>query len=232
MKYVRSTFLPVSGTLAIALSALISIPQSWANAPVTVVPKAISQDCRGGVAKIYDECSDQSLLLKEALQLADRSGKTVLILYGAEWCIWCHVFAKYVKGESREFDYEWQFHDGSDQQWKMRERENRQAEEEARQLNNYVSTNFVVFHLEYFYSPNGEHVLASTGFDAAAVEVVPQILVVDESGKFVSRMDNYSSIARLEVREDSGEEYRGFDRKVLLRELRALREAALAMGTE
>ena len=123
---------------------MLVISQAALAAPVTVVPASVSKDCRGGEARIYDECSDQSELLAEALQLA---------------------------------------------------------------------------------------VLASTGFDAASVEVVPQVLVVDGRGTFVAGMDDYSSIAKLEVREDSGREYRGFDRPTLLRELVALREAALAVGS-
>lgn len=210
---------------------LLVISQAALAAPVTVVPASVSKDCRGGVARIYDECSDQSELLAEALQLANASGKTVLILYGAEWCIWCHVFDKYVKGQSRRYKYQWQFPDGYEERWDMRERENRQAEAQAKQLNEYVAENFVIFHLEYYFSPNGEAVLASTGFDAASVEVVPQVLVVDGRGTFVAGMDDYSSIAKLEIREDSGKEYRGFDRPTLLRELVALREAALAIGS-
>ncbi|MEM1438196.1 MAG: hypothetical protein AAF545_06115 [Pseudomonadota bacterium] len=210
---------------------MLVISQAALAAPVTVVPASVSKDCHGGVARIYDECSDQSELLAEALQLANASGKTVLILYGAEWCIWCHVFDKYVKGQSRRFKYQWQFPDGYEEQWDMRERENRQAEAQAKQLNEYVAENFVIFHLEYYFSPNGEAVLASTGFDAASVEVVPQVLVVDGRGTFVAGMDDYSSISNLEVREDSGREYRGFDRPTLLRELVALREAALAVGS-
>ena len=212
------------------ISLLLALSQGAFAAPVTVVPASISKDCRGGVARIYDECSDQAELLAEALRLANGSDKTVLILYGAEWCIWCHVFDKYVKGQSRRFKYQWQFPDGYEERWDMRERENRQAEAQAKQLNEYVAANFVILHLEYYFSPNGEAVLASTGFDAASVEVVPQVLVVDGRGKFVAGMDDYSSIAKLEIREDSGKEYRGFDRPTLLRKLTALREAALAAG--
>ncbi|MEO1321244.1 MAG: hypothetical protein AAFV30_11895 [Pseudomonadota bacterium] len=210
---------------------MLVISQAALAAPVTVVPASVSKDCHGGVARIYDECSDQSELLAEALQLANASGKTVLILYGAEWCIWCHVFDKYVKGQSRRFKYQWHFPDGYEEQWDMHERENRQAEAQAKQLNEYVAENFVIFHLEYYFSPNGEAVLASTGFDAASVEVVPQVLVVDERGTFIAGMDDYASIAKLEIREDSGREFRGFDRPTLLRELVALREAALAIGS-
>ena len=216
----------------ILVGVMLTYSQVAHAAPVTVVPASISKDCRGGVARIYDECSDQSALLAEALRLATASDKTVLILYGAEWCIWCHVFDKFVKGQSRRFKYQWQFPDGYEERWDMRERENRQAEAQAKQLNAYVAENFVVFHLEYYFSPNGAVVLASTGFDAAAVEVVPQVLVVDERGHFVASMADYSSIAKLEIREDSGEEYRGFDRPTLLRELVALREAALAVRRE
>jgi len=94
---------------------------------VETFPGSVSSDCRDGVAKIYDECLSQKSILKQAISRGQKTGKTVLVVYGAEWCIWCHVFDKYIKGHSHRFKYQWQYHDGENQKWKMKERENKNA---------------------------------------------------------------------------------------------------------
>ena len=43
-------------------------------------------------------------------------------------------------------------------------------------------------------------------------------------------MKAYDAIKGLELREDSGKEYRGFDRTILLTELKKLRDSALHAG--
>lgn len=197
------------------------------RAEITVVPAVIDAECRNGVAKIYDECSDQAELLLEALAKADESGKTILVVYGAEWCIWCHVFDKHVRGQNTNFRYQWQFHDGEDLNWNMTEPGGPNVEELASELNQFVAENFIILYVESYYSPNGQAVLENIGFSAPAVEVVPQIFTLDSSGRFSAGMDDYTAVPGLEIRENNGEEYRGFSRSVLLVELKKLREQAL-----
>lgn len=194
---------------------------------VVKYPKVIDKKCRNGIANIYDECSDQSKILKQALDKANNSGKSVLVVYGAEWCIWCHVFDKYVKGESRKYKYRWQYHDGENMAWEMFEKQNQNAEKEALALNKYVSENFVIAHIESFHSPNGRDVITGAGFDANKIKVVPFFMVLNSVGRYAGHMLPYSAIKNLEIRTDSGEDYRGFDRKVLLKELSKLRKESL-----
>jgi len=40
--------------------------------------------------KIYDETADGLKQVDEALLLAKKDGKRVLLQFGANWCIWCH----------------------------------------------------------------------------------------------------------------------------------------------
>ena len=68
-------------------------------------PQAIDPGCRGGRAQIYDECSSQFDVLNAAMAEAERTGKIVMVVYGAEWCIWCHVFDKYLAGQTGTFKY-------------------------------------------------------------------------------------------------------------------------------
>jgi thiol:disulfide interchange protein len=41
-------------------------------------------------AAIYDESADGSKQIAEALALAGKDGKRVLLQFGANWCGWCH----------------------------------------------------------------------------------------------------------------------------------------------
>jgi len=225
--------LAVSGVVFLGLSPSSS-GETYADAdngllPVETYPEKIRMDCRNGVAKVYDECSDQRPILARALRRANETGKSVLLVYGAEWCIWCHVFDKYINGQSRRFDYEWEY-EGDTVEWQMRERANADAEEQARALNRYVAENFVIAHIEGHYSPNGLEVIEDIGFDTTKVTFLPFIFVMDGSGKYAGHMLAYDAIPGLEVRKDSGEDYRGFNRPILLRELKELRRQATQAG--
>src|SRR2546422_4533840 len=44
--------------------------------------------------KIYDESADGSKQISDALQLAKKEGKRVLLQFGANWCGWCHKLHK------------------------------------------------------------------------------------------------------------------------------------------
>ena len=41
---------------------------------------------------IYDETADAAKQVAEALVVAKREKKQVLLQFGANWCVWCHVF--------------------------------------------------------------------------------------------------------------------------------------------
>jgi len=72
---------------------------------ITSFPEQIDRNCRNGKAKIYDECSDQIDLFEAAQSKAQAEGKITLVSYGAEWCIWCHVFDAYIHGQLDKFTY-------------------------------------------------------------------------------------------------------------------------------
>lgn len=194
---------------------------------VETYPNNVSQTCRGGIARIYDECSDQSLFLNEAIKRGKETGKTVLVVYGAEWCIWCHVFDKYVKGHNKKFKYEWQYHDGDNLDWRMKERGNKNAKADAKKLNKFVSEEFILVHLESYHSPNGAETARLTGFDPDSFGFLPVIFSLNKSGNYASHMLAYDAIPGMEIRENSGRDYRGFDRNILLSELTKLRSIAL-----
>ena len=110
----------------------------------------------------------------------------------------------------------------------MEEKQNQNAEIEVTELNKYVSENFVIAHIEDNHSPNVIEVISNTEFDISKMNVMPYILILNNKGTFNHDMLPYNSIKGLKIRKDSGEEFQGYDRKILLNELKKLRELSLS----
>ena len=202
-----------------------AVTKAFTPLAVTTFPEKINPQCREGIANIYDECGDQQAILDQAIKAATAADKRVLILYGAEWCLWCHVFDKYVKGKHKRFDYKWQYHDGDNLDWVMYEKENKRAEQEAQALNEFVSKHYVLTHIESYHAPNGEQVLADLGYDVEAIQAVPIIISLDKNGQIFAEMRSAEELIGLEKRQDNGQEFRGYDRKLLLSELKRMYQA-------
>ncbi|MEP3888964.1 MAG: hypothetical protein ABJN69_00775 [Hellea sp.] len=190
---------------------------------ITSFPETIDKNCRGGKAKIYDECSDQAKLFAQARGRAQAEGKIVLVSYGAEWCIWCHVFEAYIHGDVEKFTYTFgEAGDDARYTHTMRERAKRDVSQEAYDLKKYVSDNFVVAHIDYEHSPDGDDVLSQAGAWENFSGGVPYIFTVNETGTFAAEFDHDAA----EVRRDTDDWYRGYDRAQLLKQLKAMHAAA------
>jgi hypothetical protein len=187
-------------------------------AKLTVFPDRVDADCGNGRAKIYDECGDQRPLFKAAFETATAENKILLVSYGAEWCIWCHVFDRYVAGAFDSFEYEL-----PDEKRSMRERRTQTMAQEAIALNRFVSETFVIAHIESDYAPGGWDVLQDTGADAHIEDWIPFIFAVGPDGKIVAVFDHEQvelpSIPLLTT-------YRGYNRVKLLKQLQEMAEAA------
>lgn len=225
MKASKAVLIP----LLLAVSQMCTAAERGRFYDVETYPVSLSESCRGGVAKVYDECGSQMDIVISAFARAGETGKTLLLVYGAEWCIWCHVFDKYINGEHRAFSYEWEY-EGEVQQWDMREQENLRAKNQARALNKFVADNFVVAHVEGYFSADGLDVIDAIGFDRDEIDFLPFIFSIDKSGQYAAHMLASDAIPGLERRKDSGWEYRGFDRDILRAELIKLKSAAEAGG--
>ncbi|MGB8401772.1 hypothetical protein, partial [Bradyrhizobium sp.] len=166
---------------------------------ITTIPAAFDKNCRKGRARLYDECSDQSRVFEAAAQRAAVENKVLLVSYGAEWCIWCHVFAKYIHGERTRFEYTYGGPDAPEarQTSTIFEREKRDVTADAAALSAYVARSFVVVHIEGQYAPNGDAVLARTG--APAFKGIPFIFTVDRKGRYAADFKNEP----VEIRRDT-----------------------------
>lgn len=193
--------------------------------PITHFPTTLPDDCLDGNAKLYDECGDQVDILNSAIAQAQKESKNVLIVYGGEWCIWCHVIDNYFKGQFRTFDYEWRYADGDIQTWAMREKVTPKDISDAKALNKYVANNFVVAHIDGSYA-NGDEAIATTGYDISQLYYAPIVLVLDNKGKYAGTMPSSDAIEGFEIRESGGEEFRGYNREILLEQLKLLKAKA------
>ena len=175
-------------------------------------------------AKLYDECLDQSRIFEAAKQLAAAENKVLLVSYGAEWCIWCHVFAKYIHGETTRFEYSYGRPDAPEarQTSTIFEREERDVKADAAALSAYVARSFVVVHIEGQYAPNGAAVLEKTGAAPFMNYSIPFIFTVDRRGQYAAHFTNEP----VEIRRDTDDWYRGYDRRKLLAELQRMHDTA------
>lgn len=213
--------------VAVGLTACNEEPnRKTVENPVQSVPAEPRADCPKSRARLYGECLDQRQVLADALALANRNGKTVLVSFGAEWCVWCHLLDRHLKGETMQrFDYTY------DGETYLHEEPRREADAKAaKALGAYMAENFVLAHIDadnaFGVQPDG-----GTGWDAVdgarAAEGfedwLPYVFAVTPKGEFLAVFDT-----RQAEKKDEATGYRGYDRRILLTLAEEIRAAARA----
>ncbi len=194
--------------------------------PVESYPKTLSSACREGDARVYDECGLQIDIVKAAQSLALETGKTTLVVYGAEWCVWCHIFDDFAKGHYAPEYFKWARDEDTDK-WLMQPFENVGVKEQAAKLNQFVSENFVIAHIEGDHSPDGPATISALGFDENDVKFYPFIFSLNSQGKYVDHMLAYKAMTHDDTRKnEEGKPLNEFDRSVLLTQLKTLKALA------
>jgi hypothetical protein len=189
-------------------------------------PLEIDSKCRDGKAQIFDECGDQLALFKTALARANLEHKVLLVEFGAEWCIWCHVFDAHINGEHHRFTYTYGTPDEPESRQTTTFKEGKGADARAANaLREFVAANFVIVHIDAAYAPNSDHVLEASGASERYDETLPFIFSVDQRGKFAQK---FMSDAVEKRRDTESDWYRGYDRAGLLAQLTSMRDAARA----
>jgi thioredoxin-related protein len=69
----------------IAMSAVLAIAQEPAKAPGEKAPTGSAKR-----ASIYDKTADANVQLTKAVERATHNDKRVLLMFGGDWCGWCH----------------------------------------------------------------------------------------------------------------------------------------------
>lgn len=186
-------------------------------------PASVDPACHNGKSQLFDHCADQLEIYRSALFRAREEGKVLLVSFGADWCIWCHVFDRYVKGYYNEFSYQYGDEQSSETYSDtLYERPKGDVSAEAGELAEFVARHFVLVHIDYQKAPNGDAVLSENEAWDYFKDSVPFIYSVDANGKFAATFDH----DRVQYRRDTRDWYRGYDRVALLAELRELYAAA------
>ena len=210
--------LALAGVGALCGCGVASTPAS-ASVPLAAFPQRRDPACGNGRARLYDECGSQVTIFNAAQREAAASGRVVLVNFGAEWCIWCHVFAAYLAGQSDRFRYPAEGEDVT-----LHERDAANAASEASALNAFAAQNFVLAHIESDNAPDGWSVLESAGAASHFNDNYPFIFSVTAAGRFAARFE----YQRAEIRRDTSDWYRGYNRRALRAELERMRDAARA----
>lgn len=211
-------------TSAIALTVFLQTDDSHSiELNLITYPQTFDSKCNYGRAKLYDECGSQIDLFNEALGAANEQGKVLLVSYGAEWCIWCHVFDEYLTGSHTVMNYQYS-NPGEKIYTEVTryERPDYDPEEEAEELRGFSAENFVLVHIEDHFSPDGFNVLEQTLAVEHDTGGLPFIFTVTRDGEFAASLNPTS----VETRRDTADWYRGYDRNALIVELSAMIEAA------
>lgn len=210
------------GVICAALLAVCAGGGPVSAADLSVVPARIDPACRAGRAQAYDECGSQLAHLATALDLAATQDKHVLAIYGAEWCIWCHVFKAHLAGESGYFEYSLEGERGYD----MREFATAADRELAAALRAYTARHFVLVGIENRYATGGDEVLHSTGAASHFGNWIPFVYALDAKGRYAGHLADFSDLPAMEERREGLFWYRGYDRALLLDELQRLNRLA------
>lgn len=217
--------------IALTVAALIASPRSTLASEVastiSQIPETLDKNCRDGRAQVYDECSDQASLLAAAEARADRENKTVLVVMGAEWCVWCHVFDAHIHGQTTKFDYRFASPKAPEafRLETMTETETDSVVDAATKLAKFVSDKFVVLHVDTMYAPGGRAVAIETNAAKHYFGEIPFIFTLDKHGKFADvfnkRDDDAASVSW-----NLFAYFRGYKREVLFQALQRMQVRA------
>jgi len=104
--------------MVIARSALLRRAAAGAVLLSFVAASAWGQEAAGAAGKkaekpkIYDESADGEAQVRDALARAARDNKRVLVMFGGNWCGWCHLLHEKVRAtpalsKLMRYEYEW-----------------------------------------------------------------------------------------------------------------------------
>ena len=194
---------------------------------ITTVPEKVAKSCKHNKkARLYDACREQLTLLKEAINKAKQEKKVILVSFGADWCIWCHVFSHHVRGETKKFTYTYAGPNDPDSTSTstIYERARRDVTTDAKALNDFVARHFVLLHVDAHFAPDGAKLIGAMGAAPHYGNWIPFIFAVGRDLMYAAHFEHKTVEKR---RDGLFDWYRGYDRRKLLRELKRMHRAAL-----
>ncbi len=216
----------VSAVLALGSSAALANETSLAPVQNTalIIPATVPASCKQETEQpqiLFDLCADQLTLLREAQQKAKETNKLVLVSFGADWCIWCHVFEAHILGKFGRYTYP-----TNEGPWAMDEKLKWQslvdAKVQSAALRTFVAEQFVVVNIGQQAADGGVSVLKDTQAEAHFPGGLPFIYALDNQGKFAGAINS----SEVEIRRDGRNAYRGYKRAKLMDALKSLADNA------
>ncbi|MCI4660444.1 MAG: hypothetical protein MRY63_01300 [Neomegalonema sp.] len=192
--------------------------------PLISLPTSLFKDCLNGRAKIYDQCTDQGAIFAAARARAQAEDKVLLVAFGAEWCVWCHIFDAYIRGEHGSFHYTVE-----GEAVAMSEAEQAAQAQEAAGLASFAAERFVLAHIEGHKAPGGQAVLEQAGAAPFFDDWIPFIFAVDREGQYVGHVLASQVNTRIDG-PDGKPVFQGYDRAALRLALQELHDAAREGG--
>lgn len=186
-----------------------------AETTLSYYPKQIDPSCLGGRALSFDECGLQSVVFNNALQEANKNNKTVLVVFGAEWCVPCHIFKQHIMGGYGKF----RFVIEATTEYKMDEYATDLDAQQAGELAAFVARNFVLANIEAQHSFDGYNVLQDSSAGNEIGDAIPYVYSVDKNGQFLAELPYNHEMKTLDKRREGEDWFRGYHRDVLMVEL-------------
>lgn len=171
--------------LALAAGGLVAVPAD---------PQAL---CPAQRVKLYAGCMDQRSLFIEGFLRARAEEKVLLVSFGAEWCIWCHVIDAELTGLTSSAATP-------------------EEEATAAELADYAAAHFVIVRIDAEGQEGAEAVLDATGGRPHFPGGIPFLFTVDRDGQYVASLRAETT----EIEDSLGRPVH--DRAALLELLRAL----------
>lgn len=190
-----------------------AVPQAeieTAAAGLVTYPQSLDSSCRGGRQRAYDECSNQMDLFSAALARAKAEDKALLVIIGAEWCGWCRAFDAHLDGATGPYN-------------RLSAKKKGDVSRAALDLVSYTAGNYVVVHIEDEYAPGTDEVIAATQVGDNFQGYYPTIFSVTPNGTFAAKLDH----PYVKIQKGAPDAYQGYDRSLVLKELKRLRKAAV-----
>ena len=72
--------------------------KAWALAAIAIL-LVTTVAAAAGTAAGYDPDADPTTDLEAAVKEAHASGRRIILVVGGEWCSWCHILDRFVKGD-------------------------------------------------------------------------------------------------------------------------------------
>ena len=194
MRILTGLIIAIAALSGAAFAQENAIPSRQNSAGLHIFPDAPAY-CAQPRARLYANCGSQTAILDAARAAAAAGDKRVLVIVGADWCVWCRVLDRTLDGVFEPINKDTRG----------------QSQADAERLSRYAAERLVVTHINVDRI-DAALALQRFGVNALRVDAVPEVYLLTQDGRRAHRLDAVSAeLPNL----------RGYDRNALLALLQA-----------